>query len=393
MRRRLEVPVLRDLRKKMVLIAGPRQCGKTYFSKAIQKHFESTAYYNWDITKDRKSLIGNQLDSTKELWVFDEIHKYKRWRNWLKGVYDEFQESHRILVTGSAKLDVYRRGGDSLQGRYFFHRMHPFTLSEIVGKLPSDSPGELHFRPESSADQKILGDLLQLGGFPEPFLSGSQRESERWRNQYGTRLVREDIRDLERTEDLDSMELLFDRLGSCVGSPLSINSLREDLELAHGTVAKWLRIFENVYGVFRVYPYGPPKVKAVKKEAKLYFWDWGRVSETSYRFENLVAVHLLRYCHWIEDIFGKKTELRYLRAKAGQEVDFLVLIDRKPVLGVEVKTSDESLDRGLRYFLERTEIGHAFQISLRGQRDYEVSLANKRRVRLLPAARFLAALC
>lgn len=384
--RRLYPFIKKDLTRKMVLLAGPRQCGKTSLAKTIAKSFSSAHYYNWDVANDRKSLLRNELDDAKKLWLFDELHKYRRWRNWLKGIYDEFHETHPILVTGSAKLDVYSRGGDSLQGRYFFHRMHPLTLGELEGmtiRIEKEIP------QFSQSAQNTLSNLLKLGGFPEPFLSGSETEAERWRNQYGTLLVREEVRDLEKTEDLDSMELLFDRLGDCVGSPLSINSLREDLELSHGTVSKWLGIFEKLYGVFRVAPFGPPRIKAIKKEPKLYFWDWGRVANPGARFENLVAVHLMTYCHWLTDQQGKKAELRYFRSKAKHEVDFIVIVNHKPVVAVECKLADESPGSGLRYLLERVSIPQAFQISFSGRKDYVAGIT---RIRALPASQFLSAL-
>jgi predicted AAA+ superfamily ATPase len=231
---------------------------------------------------------------------------------------------------------------------------------------------------------------MQLGGFPEPFSSGSAREAARWRLSYGTRLVREDVRDLESVQDLTRLELLYDRLSQVVGSPLSINSLREDLEVAFGTVKKWLTVFDRLYASMRIAPFGPPRIKAVKKETKLYLWDWSRVEDSSARFENLVAIHLLAYVHWLEDVHGIKAELRYFRTPKGQEVDFVILKDRLPWVAIECKLEDRPLDPSLKYFLERIKVPHAFQISMGGTNDVVLPPINGCKVRLMPSARFLA---
>ena len=391
MKRRQIFPfVLNDLKNKMVFIAGPRQCGKTTLAYQVQQR-QNAEYYNWDNDEDRYMLRRNQLAADKRLWIFDELHKYNRWRNWLKGTYDQYHKKHRILVTGSAKLDVYSRGGDSLQGRYYMHHLHPFTFSELAGIRPL---GEIELFPKISkragGNRDDLTMLVTLGGFPEPLFSGSQREAARWRLSYTARLVRDEIRSLENIKDLDSMELLYDQLETGIGSVLSINSLREDLGVAFNTVKNWIRIFEQTYAVFQISPYGPSRIKAVKKEKKLYFWDWGRVESESARFENLVAVHLQRLVHWAADIEGLKLELRYFRNTVGHEVDFVLLKNRKPWVAVEVKRSDKELSPGLKYFLERVQVAYAFQVSLQGKKDYEPPPINGCQIRILPAIKFLS---
>jgi hypothetical protein len=229
-----------------------------------------------------------------------------------------------------------------------------------------------------------------LSGFPEPLLGGSERRAARWRLAYGARLVGEEVRDLERVLDLDKLELLVDRLPACVGSPLSVNALREDLEVAHGTVVNWLTILERLYGVFRVVPYGVSRVRAIKKAPKLYFWDWARVSESGPRFENMVAVHLLRLCHWLADVEGEKVELRYFRTVLGREVDFIVASGRRPLLAVECKVGEEAASPNLGYLLDHLGPVPAVQVSLNGTRDTLQRLRAGHRVRVLPAATFLA---
>lgn len=391
--RRIEKQILKDLKKKMVFIAGPRQCGKTTLCKNILNN-QNGIYYNWDYELDQKKIRSHDLAVDKKLWIFDELHKFARWRNWLKGIYDVKQSEHSIIVSGSAKLDVYSRGGDSLQGRYYLHHLHPFTLSELLS-----IPGE--FRPEEIIKLKskiknkeetklTLDKLVKFGGFPEPYLSGSTEEAERWRIFYASRLINEEIRDLENVSNLDKMQDLYEHLPSTVGSPLSVNSLREDLEVHQTTVENWIKIFEKNYACFRILPFGPAKIRAVKKSKKLYFWDWSMVDKYSARLENLVAMHLLRLCNWLTDLYGKKAELRFFRTTREHEVDFVLLINNKPFMAVEVKESDTSLDSNLAYLLEHINIPYAFQLHF-SDTDFHRELRIKDSlVHIVPAWKFLA---
>ncbi len=333
--RYLEKSILDDLERKMVFLAGPRQCGKTTLAKKllqIDTPNDPARYLNWDALEDRDLLIEERFPSGPGLLVLDEIHKYSRWRQIVKGLFDKRGDELKILVTGSAKLDHYRHGGDSLQGRYHFHRLHPLSYAEIGASSPTD-----------------LTDLLTLGGFPEPFLSGSERQARRWSKEYRSRLVTEDLQDLEQVKDIALVQQLVLRLPQLVSAPLSINSLREDLQVAHQTVARWLNILENLYMIFRIYPFGAPSIKAVKKEAKHYHLDWTVVSDSGARLENLVACHLLKWCHFLEDSEGRAMDLRYYRDTTGREVDFVILEDGKPVKFVECKSSPGRRHRGLSY--------------------------------------------
>jgi predicted AAA+ superfamily ATPase len=346
---------------------------------------------NWDDAATRLKIQKGDLDFSSQLWVFDELHKYLRWRNFLKGLYDLQHENHKILVTGSARLDSFSRGGDSLQGRYYSHRLHPFTFSEIETKslVPIDAIPEM---PHTSSTQSIktIEDFLVLGGFPEPFLSGNLKEARRWRLAYGTRLVQEEVKALEGIKDLDRLELLFDRLGDIAGSVLSMNSLREDLEVAFETVKNWISVFERFYSIFRISPFGPPRFKSVKKEQKLYFWDWSRANQEGSRFENFIAVHLLRFVHWMEDVEGEKLELRFFKTREGHEVDFVILRNKKPWMAIEVKLSDSELSPSLRYFLERTSVPYAFQIFLKNGKEKKWPKIGDSVVHSITAARFLS---
>ncbi len=394
--RRLIPHIMSDLfRQKMVFISGPRQSGKTTLTNHLPVTKGSLAYYTWDAESQRKLIRDSKLDEAKEYWVLDEVHKYKRWKNLLKGLYDIHKSDHKIVVTGSARLEMYSRGGDSLQGRYFNYRLHPLTLSEYAQEAEQDYRQllpKIKIEYEHNQVQGRLNDLLRFGGFPEPLLARSEDFSGRWRLAYGQRLVREDVRTLEQTQELDQMELLFERLPDLVGNNLSINNLSQDLEVAHQTVTKWIRIFEKLYACFYVLPWGGPRIKAIKKEKKLYLWDWSFNQQPGARLENLVAVHLLRLVHWFEDIYGEVLDLRYFRDADGHEVDFIILRKKQPWMAIEVKSSEQDLDTGFRYFLKRISVPYAFQIHLKSDLDSRIADINGCRIRTMPAAKFLMAL-
>ncbi len=357
-----------DLGRKMVFVGGPRQVGKTTLARSLPG--AKAGYLNWDDGEHRDRILRRQLPDSR-LWIFDEIHKYRSWRGYLKGLYDLRRRGQRILVTGSARLDFYRFGGDSLQGRYHYLRLHPFSVAELGLRSGED-----------------LRQLLKLGGFPEPFLRGTEVAARRWSREYRSRLVREDVASLERVQDLGNLELLALRLPELVGSPLSINALREDLQVSHRTVAGWLKVLERLYAVFRLPPFGAPRIRAVKKEQKHYHFDWSLVASEPARFENLTASHLLKWVHFQQDAQGRDVELRYFRDTDGREVDFVVVEGRRPLLMVECKWGDAEPDRSLRYLRARFPKTEAWQISAQGSRDY----VTPEGIRVAPALRLLQSL-
>jgi predicted AAA+ superfamily ATPase len=227
--------------------------------------------------------------------------------------------------------------------------------------------------------------LLKLGGFPEPFLSGSERSAKRWSKSYRQRLIREDLVSVEKTDDIARVELMAMRLPELVGEPLSVNSLRGDLGVSHGTVTKWLQIFERLYHTFRVTPFGAPKIKSVKKEFKHFHFDWSLVPEEGARFENFVASHLLKWCHWMEDVEGEDMELRYFRDREQREVDFVVTKDRKPILFCEVKVADQTLSKNLYYLKQKFPQVRAIQVV----RDPIDSIMTSSGLELISALNFL----
>jgi len=304
--------------RKMAFVGGPRQVGKTTFGldmlgpKATERH---PAYFNWDDPRAAARLRKLELPAGEPLLLLDEVHKYARWRRLVKGIYDTEKSERRILVTGSARLDYYRKGGDSLANRYRYFRLHPLSLREIG----------------SGGGKADLEALLRFGGFPEPLLRQDESEHRIWQRDRISRVIRQDLRDLERVREISLVEHLVDLLPARVGSPLSIANLASDLEVDYKTVKRWLEILEAMYVCFRVAPLGAPRIRAVKKEQKLYLWDWSAVEDIGPRFENLVAGQLLKYCHWIEDTEGYPMELRYLRDTDKREVDFVVVKNRKPL--------------------------------------------------------------
>ena len=349
MERHLKKQILEDLNSKMVFLAGPRQVGKTTLSKKLIKKAD---YLNWDIDEDRTRILSKEFKSS-ELWIFDEIHKYKNWRNYLKGLYDKVGKDQKILVTGSAKLDVLRKGGDSLQGRYHFLRLMPLSFKELGMKNQSD-----------------LETLFRLSGFPEPFFLNSVAACNRWSRSYRERIVRQEVASNEQFLDLGTIEIMFNRLPEIAGGVLSINSLCEDVQVAHKTMTKWILALERLYAVFRIAPFGPPKIKAVKKEQKLYFFDWNAIVDDGPRFENFVAVHLLKWIFYEQDTKGRNLELRFFRDKYDREVDFVVTENNKVILIVEAKLGDAEISKGLNYLKSIYPQAKAMQVHFKGRKDY-----------------------
>jgi predicted AAA+ superfamily ATPase len=354
-KRYLQDTIAQDLKEKMVFLGGPRQVGKTTLAQSlIGDYFDGhPAYLNWDDDDHRKKINNKEWPKTAPLIVLDEIHKFKNWRNKVKGLYDTLKNTHSFLITGSARLDHFRKGGDSLLGRYHYYRLHPFSVSELGYK------------------EEVVNQLLQYGGFPETYNQRDERNLRRWHNQRLSRLIKSDLRDLEDVKDIDKIYALAEELPNRVGSPLSINSLSQDIEADFKTIKRWLGILSSLYYSFQIAPYGSSKIRAVKKEQKLYMWDWSQVENKGLRFENMVASHLLKYCHYMEDVEGFKMELRFLRDTDKREVDFVVIKNKKPIFAVECKSGESKVSPRLNYFKERTSIPHFYQVHL-GTRHQQV---------------------
>ncbi len=334
MKRLQQEIIVRDLERKMVFITGPRQVGKTSLALAIAEGFERSVYLNYDNFSHRDIIHKADWFPDTRLLILDEIHKMEGWKNFLKGIYDVKPPYQRILVTGSARLEAFRQSGDSLAGRFFRHRLHPFSMVEL---------------PVATDDD--LEKLIVRGGFPEPFLAESDDDANRWRLQYIDGLIRTDILDFEKIHDFRAIQLTLELLRHRVGSPVSWSSLAGDVNCAPNTIKRYVEILESLFIVFRVTPFHRNIGRSLLKEPKIYFYDTGMVrGDEGIRLENLVAASLLKSLDSTEDTKGKRCLLQSLRTKEKKEVDFVMVEDDQPKLIVEVKLSDAGISSSLRYF-------------------------------------------
>lgn len=330
--------ILRDLEKKMVLLAGPRQAGKTTLAKEIGELFKRSTYLNYDSLSDRKIIEKEAWLPDTDLLILDEIHKMNQWKNFLKGIYDTKPKDLKILVTGSARLEVFHEVGDSLAGRFFLHRLMPLSPAEMK-KVGSSC---------------TLENFLEKGNFPEPFLTTNIVDAKRWRLQYVDSLLRTDVLDFENINNVKAIRLLFDLLKDRVGSPISYASLAQYINISPHTVKRYINILEALYIVFRVTPYSNNIARSLLKEPKIYFFDTGLVkNDIGIQFENFVAVCLLKHVLSKIDYLAEEYSLNYLRTKNNQEVDFAIVNDKKIEKIIEVKMSDHNLSKGLLYFKEK----------------------------------------
>jgi len=335
MERAQEKFIVHDLPKKMVFIVGPRQAGKTWLAKNIAKEYPNSVYLNYDHFEDRKIITDEAWRVETPLLILDELHKMPNWKNYLKGVYDTKLPNLKIIVTGSASLDIFRQVGDSLAGRFFIHHLLPF------------SPAEL----KNTQFAHNLERFLARGGFPEPFLTDDPLDAERWRTQYVDSLIRIDIFEFEQLSNVKNMQLLFELLRTKVGSPISYQSLAEDIGIAPNTVKKYIQILEALYVVFRITPFSKNIARSLLKEPKLYFFDVGLVKkDAGARLENLVALCLLKHTYARIDYEGKNSALHYIRTKDGVEVDFALVTDGTVEQLIEVKHRDKALHGALLKF-------------------------------------------
>ncbi len=305
--RYLEKYVHEDLLTKMVFLGGPRQVGKTTFAKKLlEQKFISGKYYNWDATSDKKNIELENFSPDDNFLIFDELHKFPHWKNYIKGLYDTQNDIHSFLVTGSARLDLYQKGGDSLLGRYHYYRLHPFSVAELLGRnfdiekfirTKNISFSEVHSLQKES--EKFLEQLFKKGGFPEPLLGKNKRNQLRWSEERKKRLIHEDIRDVSVIKMISDLEKLVMVLPERIGSLLSIRSLSEDFSVSQPTLKEWMQMLENFYYIFRLSPFMASEIKSLKKEQKVFLWDYSEVPDEGAKFENLVGSHLLKFVHFL----------------------------------------------------------------------------------------------
>ena len=350
MKRYLDAQIRQDLQKKMVVLTGPRQVGKTTLSQQLLIECEGGQYLNFDVPAHRAVLLAQSWRQSAPLLVFDEIHKMRDWKAWLKGAYDGRGPGQSLLITGSARMDTFRQAGESLAGRYFRMRLHPLSVREWCDST-------------NAAPQVALAHLLTRGGFPEPALADDDIQAQRWRTDYFAGLVREDVLEFSRLQELNAIRLFAEMLRSRVGSPLSLASLARDLNLSPVTVGKYLDILESLFIVFVVRPWHRNIARATLQAPKVYFYDTGMVQgDAGLQFENLVACHLLKKVQWQQDTQGAEVGLHYVRTKDDAEVDFCLSQGDTLTHLIECKLSDTKPHRALSRFAEQWPQAQAIQL-------------------------------
>lgn len=387
---------------KMAFIAGPRQVGKTTLAKSLLPS-SAGGYFNWDVQGDQKILLRDPShfwaraplgENKKPRIVLDEIHKYPRWKRFLKGHIDQNRELTETIVTGSGRLDVYQRGGDSLFGRYGLYRLHPFTLGEMVNPsgipvgAPEDVVQKILHNPLSRRAGTFLEHLERWTGFPEPLFGENDRRLQRWRRDHRRLVIREDLRDLTQIREIGLVENLLFLLPERVGSPLSINALSGDLRVTFPTVSNWLSALARLYYLFEIRPFSGHLARTLRREGKVYLFDFGEVGEPGSRFENSVALHLLKTVDaWNDWGFGDFS-LHYVRDKEHREVDFLITQSRRPFCLVECKLADTALAPSLVYFRDAMKPKWSFQVVRQASANYLTDYGQNTYV--VSASRFLS---
>jgi len=352
--------------RQMAFIAGPRQVGKTTTCRS-----HADVYVNWDNQDDRERVLGgsaeladwlglNRLTETMPSVLFDELHKYPRWKQLLKGFFDTYGDQARVVVTGSSRLDVYRRGGDSLMGRYFLYRMHPFSVAET---LHQDLPDpERIIRPPEKPNHADFDALWVHGGYPEPFLKRNPRFGRRWRSLRLQQFVREDIRDLSQIQQIDQLEVLVHRLAQRSAHQLIYGNLAKEVRVSIDTARRWVEVLRNLHLGFLVRPWFKNVSRSLRKEPKWFLRDWSSIDDVGDRSETFVGCHLLKAVEGWTDLGLGDFQLGYLRDKEKHEVDFLVSRDGRPWFLVEVKHRDESVSPSLGRFQKQIDAPFAFQV-------------------------------
>jgi len=388
--------------KSMVFLVGPRQVGKTTLARIISRSFSNNLYFNWDIPRDKARLMENptffqeikRRDPSMPLIIFDEIHKYKEWKNYLKGVYDEFYDRYQFLVSGSGRLDIYQKGRDSLAGRYLLFHLWPFTIAELGKRnLTIDDfleyPIQISMEGSENLKEKWVR-LSTLSGFPEPYLANRRATYRRWSNTYSNQLIREDIRDLTGIKSVADMETLYSLLPSKEGAPLSVPSLATDLKASYNSVRSWLSVFERFFLIFSIPPWTERIARAIQKERKVYLWDAPRIEEPAARFENMVAMELRRAVTNWDDLGYGQFSLHFIKNKEQQEVDFLIANGRKPVVLIEAKTSDTQPSSTLRKFQNALSVPAAQLIG--EDEEYQVFSNDDQSILVAPGYQWLSQL-
>ena len=350
--------------RQMLFLSGPRQVGKTTLCRAM-----SPAYLNWDIARDRELILSGEeavaakagaevARPDKAVLVLDEIHRFPGWKRFLKGLFDGWEDRLKIIVTGSARLDVYKRGGDSLMGRYFPHRMHPLSVGELLRPV---CPEEV-LSPPRELGRSEWEALWTLGGFPEPFSRGEAAFLARWRRLRFGQLVREDIRKETAVRELDQIEALARILSVRSGEQLTWASLGKEVQASEVTARAWVAVLQSFFFGFLVKPWSRNVASAIRKTPKWYLRDWSGIADGGKRAETMLACHLLKAVHMWTDLGLGEFDLFYVRTRYGREVDFLVSRDGEPWFLAECKSADTSISPAMKSLQKEIGVPHAFQV-------------------------------
>ena len=347
--------------KQMIFIAGPRQAGKTTFTRMLAEGFTNSLYFNWDILDEKRKLVENpsfyeevtRNDDSIPLIIFDELHKYTAWKNYLKSVYDRDKDNFKFIVSGSGRLDVYQKGGDSLAGRYLLFYLWPFTLAELAGRRLDFAPfmkAPLALHPVSDEPETIWKRLATFSGFPDPYLAADENYHRIWANNYRKQLLREDLRDLTTLRNIDNVEILFSLVPSRVGSLVSMASLARDIQVSFDSIKKWLLLFERFFMTFSISPWTRKLSRAISKGRKIYLYDYAVIDEPAARFENMVALELWRAVTNWNDLGLGDFSLHFIRNREKEEVDFLIADKKYPAMIIEAKLMDDAPAKPLKNF-------------------------------------------
>ena len=383
---------------KLVFISGPRQVGKTTISKQSIKNNVNSVYLNWDYLEDRQQILNKHNEIFKKLLlikannkpriILDEIHKFKDWKNLVKGFYDKFGDSIEFIITGSAKLNIYKKGGDSLMGRYINLTVHPLSVAEISKNFSDDI--EYIANPKNIRKDEFDA-LINFGGFAEVYLKGTTRFHRIWSKQRFEQLFREDVRNTEDINNIYTLELLATIINEQVGALTNYTNLANKVRASDQTIRRWLSLLEKHYYCFSIRPWAKNVVRSLIKEPKYYLWDWSQIKDSGAKFENLIASHLLKAVYfWNESGLGDFS-LCYLRDKKKQEVDFVIIKDDKPWILVEAKVSDLSISPSLKYFHELLKPEFSFQV-VQNKQAIDSSCFDKPGLWIVPAITFLSQL-
>lgn len=388
--------------RQMVFVMGPRQSGKTTVAQKIVEQKKSSQYFSWDNTDDRDLIlqgtkaianemgIASTLSQNKPIICFDEIHKYLHWRDLLKGFYDSYPDQMRILVTGSAKLDVFSRGGDSLMGRYFPFRFHPLSVAELLRDAFSTKK-DILLEPKK-IDDDLFTALWKFGGYPDPFLKQSETFLRRWQKLRIQQLFQEDVRDLSRIQDIGRLQLLAEYMTQNASHQVTYSKLAKYLRTTDKTIREWLILLKSIYYCFDIKPYSKNVARSLLKEPKFYLWDWSLCVDDGARAENFIALALLKSVHYWNDIGFSDYELFYLRDKDKREVDFIIIKNDKPWMLIETKLQNNTpISPHLYYFQKQLKADYALQVVINMDYVHKNCFASQSPL-IVPAKTFLSQL-